>query len=151
MIMTPILVYALILHVVLGVIAIGLTHLVFMHYIRQKPDWKYLLRISGSAALLYMVSWIAAAYYYVTYYGTAVKPVIVGGAYPWAHTVMMEAKEHVFLMIPFAAITIWLCTDMLSVHPTSSIKSKGAIFTLLTVVLGVFVAVAGIFVSGGVR
>ncbi len=59
------------------------------------------------AALLgsvsFIMSWLVGGYYYVVFYGPAVKPIIKAGAAPWAHAVVMEAKEHIFLfMIPMA-------------------------------------------------
>ena len=47
--------------------------------------WIILLNTFAS----FIISWISGAYYYVLYYGTAVKPVIVAGDYPWAHKIIM--------------------------------------------------------------
>jgi hypothetical protein len=55
----------------------------------------------GSAS--FIMSWLFGGYYYVVFYGPVVKPIIKAGAAPWAHAVVMEAKEHIFLfMIPMA-------------------------------------------------
>lgn len=56
----------------------------------------------------YVGAWIIGGYYYVTYYGSLVKPVILSGSAPWAHAVSMEAKEHIFLFAVPLAITIFL-------------------------------------------
>src|SRR3989344_6307900 len=49
-------------------------------------------------------SWIIGGYYYVAYYGPNVKPVIKEGPEPWAHGIFMEAKEHIFLFLPFLSL-----------------------------------------------
>ena len=41
----------------------------------------------------------------MVYYGTLVKPVIKSGLAPWAHAIVMEAKEHIFIFILPVAIT----------------------------------------------
>src|SRR3989338_3609359 len=60
-------------------------------------------RRRSAAALLGIVgflgSWIAGGYYYVVTYGPLVKPIIKGGSAPWAHAIVMEAKEHIFLFL----------------------------------------------------
>lgn len=58
----------------------------------------------------YIASWLAGGYYYVVYYGTLVKPVIKGGAAPWAHNIIMEAKEHIFLFVVPLAMTVLFIT-----------------------------------------
>ncbi len=60
----------------------------------------------------FLGSWIAGGYYYVTFYGPLVKPVIKAGSAPWAHTIAMEAKEHMFLFIIPLAVTALLLTRL---------------------------------------
>src|SRR3989338_9086701 len=55
----------------------------------------------------FVASWIAGGYYYVVYYGTLVKPVIKSGIAPWAHDIIMETKEHIFLFIVPLAMTVF--------------------------------------------
>lgn len=71
----------------------------------------------------FIAAWIVGGYYYVTIYGTAIKPWIKAGPTPWGHSIIMEAKEHIFLLLPFLAAltvgavkkyphlkaTLWLC------------------------------------------
>src|SRR4030067_285327 len=45
----------------------------------------------------FILTWIVGGYYYVTFYGPLVRPVIKAGNAPWAHAIAMEAKEHIFL------------------------------------------------------
>jgi hypothetical protein len=50
--------------------------------------------------------WIAGGYNYLTVYGSKVKPIILAGPHPWAHEVVMEAKEHIFLFLPIIAFAL---------------------------------------------
>ncbi len=50
--------------------------------------------------------WIAGGYNYLTSYGFQVKPVILEGPYPWAHEIVMELKEHIFVFLPIIALAL---------------------------------------------
>jgi len=79
--------------------------------------WAFIELYSGSEAnirrattavrlglALLVAAWIAGGYYYVEFYGADVKPLIKEGPMPWAHKVVMETKEHVFLFLPFLGV-----------------------------------------------
>jgi len=91
--------------------------------------------------------------YYVIHYGKNVKPVIIQGPWPWAHGVFMEAKEHIFLFIPFVAVMflvlVWQHGDQLSERK----DFRFATFATggLVVLLGTLMTVFGYFVSNGFR
>lgn len=61
-----------------------------------------LVSLLGTTFLI--LAWIIGGYYYVKFYGPLVKPVIKAGPMPWAHSIVIETKEHVFLFLPFLAI-----------------------------------------------
>ncbi|GAF92536.1 unnamed protein product, partial [marine sediment metagenome] len=46
-----------------------------------------------------------------------IKPLIKEGPWPWAHAIFMEAKEHIFLFLPFLALLflflVWKHKDKL--------------------------------------
>lgn len=58
--------------------------------------------------------WLAGGYNYLTTYGSQVKPVILAGSYPWAHEIIMEAKEHVFVFLPIIALAISITLSVLN-------------------------------------
>lgn len=149
--MTATLATALIAHVILGVTAIALINLTLMHLVRRAPSFLYLSVVSFMAFALFLISWASGAYYYVVHYGKSVKPIIVAGKYPWAHAFFMEAKEHVFLFIPFLAFLLWLVVNLLRRVQDPKLKRAAAVLALVALLIGVFVAGAGIFVSGAVR
>src|SRR3990167_6368538 len=67
---------------------------------------KRLKWVAVFAAGSFGLSWFVGGYYYVKFYGSLVKPVILKSAVPWAHAVVMESKEHIFLFILPLALTI---------------------------------------------
>ncbi len=148
--MTTTLAVLLIIHVIGGVIAIGMHNVILMHLLKKAPNYVFVSRVAWSAVALFFLSWATSAYYYVTYYGTAVKPRILAGAQPLAHTFFMETKEHIFLVLPFAAISIALCTTYLRTNSDDRLKKSTAFLTLVALAIGIATAASGILVSGSI-
>lgn len=148
--MTPILATLLITHVIGGVIAIGMHNVVLMHLLKRAPNYVFVSRVAWSAVVLFLLSWATSAYYYVTYYGTAVKPRILAGDMPAAHVFFMETKEHIFLVLPFMAISIALSVMYLRANPDDTLRKSTALLTLVALAIGVATAAAGVFVSGSI-
>lgn len=149
--MTPLLTTALVTHILLGIAAIGLAHLVLMQLLRKTPALGWAIGLATWSTFLFFVSWASSAYYYVVYYGGSVKPIIKAGDYAWAHSLFMEGKEHVFIMIPFLAIALTLGLMVLKKNPDLDIKKPLTVLAATLVVLSLFVALAGIAVSGAAR
>ena len=148
--MSTFLAVALVLHVVLGLIGLACIHLALMQLIRREPPYGLVSKASFLSAAFFLLSWTTGAYYYVGYYGTAVKPRILAGAYPWAHQVMMESKEHIFLLVPFLVIAVWLASRALQNAGDPRLKVVTSVAAATALGLGTLVAAAGILVSGGV-
>lgn len=148
--MTLIVVIALVVHVLSGVIGVGLHNTVLLHLLKKAPNYIFVSRIAWSAVWLYFLSWVTAAYYYVIYYGVAVKPRILAGEMPIAHTFFMETKEHIFLVLPFVSISIALCVTYLRQNPDDLLRKRTALLTSVAFVVGVVVVASGILVSGSI-
>ena len=71
---------------------------------------KSMIITAAVGTIAFVASWIAGGYYYVVYYGTLVRPIIKSGLVPWAHNIIMETKEHIFLFIIPLAITVLFIT-----------------------------------------
>ncbi|MBL4644326.1 MAG: hypothetical protein JKX80_00480 [Candidatus Pacebacteria bacterium] len=149
--MTPLLIVTLVSHILLGIAAIGLAHLVLMQLLRKETAWGWTIGIASWSVFLFFASWATSAYYYVVYYGSSVKPVIKAGNYAWAHTIFMEGKEHVFLIIPFLALTVTLALHVLKKNPDPRLKFAVTLLASTLVILGLFVAISGIIVSGAAQ
>lgn len=118
---------------------------------------KHKLLIAKTASLVGVISafisWLVSGLYYVIFYGSQVKPTIKGGPWPWAHSIFMEAKEHIFLFLPFFAILfmflIWKYGD--EWDDDSAIRSSGLAIGIITVLIPVLMMVSGYLVSSGYR
>ena len=148
--MTLTLAALLITHVLSGVVGIGMHNVVLMHLLKKAPNYLFVSRVAWSAVAMFLLSWATAAYYYVTYYGSVVKPRILAGTMPAAHTFFMETKEHIFLVLPFVAISIALCTMYLRANPDDGLRKSTALLTLVALAVGTATAAAGILVSGSI-
>lgn len=106
--------------------------------------------IIGTAA--FVLSWIAGGYYYVVYYGSLVKPVIKSGLAPWAHNIIMETKEHIFLfIIPLAMTTLFI--TLLSNEDMEKINlRRHSLWLIFTVaMLGLIIGAMGFVISAAAR
>lgn len=151
--MTPLLQNLLIAHVIFGILGVGAVYGVWMGFMKHRISWKFLQCISFLGFLFFVLSWVSGGYYYATYYGKAVKPVIQKGAYPWAHAFIMEFKEHAFLLLPFLAAVIFLTLWLGRAHLEQDERAKRAFVRLVgfTALLSIVIAASGILISGAVR
>ncbi len=99
------------------------------------------------------LSWLTAGLYYTNHYGSAVKPIILAGKYPWAHKFFTEYKEHIFLFIPFVALAvtlmIWTLGDRIWKQPELHAVTAKLIGVVVTI--GSLMALMGVVISGAVR
>lgn len=84
--------------------------------------------ISLVGVTFFILNWLTGGYYYVVIYGPQVKPIIKEGPMPWAHEIVMETKEHIFLFLPFIAV---LQLSVLRKYGLDLIKNKNARFSML--------------------
>jgi hypothetical protein len=152
--MTLLLQTSLVAHVILGVIGVAASYAVWLHGVKKIPPIKFLKISAGIAFFSFVFSWIAGAYYYVVYYGTAVKPIIKAGAFPWAHNFVMEMKEHVFLLLPFLSFVVFgillVFGELLGKEENIPLKRALSFLSGMVVLLGFLIAVSGIVISGAV-
>lgn len=151
--MTDFLKLLLVSHVVLGLLGVAAFYACWMWLLKAAPPAGLLRKASLKGALFFVLSWFAGGYYYATYYGTAVKDVIKKGQYPWAHSVFMEAKEHIFLFLPFLAITlaVVLAAAADGLEKNRPVKSAAALLAGTIAILGIIITLAGATISGAVR
>ncbi len=145
---------SLVVHVLLGVAGIMAVYTVWTGLARKQTVARSLRTGSLWGFVLLLLSWLSGGYYYLTYYGTAVRGVIKAGKYAWAHTIFMEAKEHVFLFLPFLAAVLFFSVWFLGPKiegEQSSIRRPLAVLAGLIVVIGVIVTLSGVVISGAVR
>lgn len=148
-----ILTLSLIAHVVIGLVGVIASYATLMSLLKRAPKLKFLKYASLTAFVSYFISWLTAGYYYVVFYGSSVKPIIKAGSYPWAHSLITETKEHVFLFLPIISFLTFLVIlftgDVL--EENAKLKKTLAFIVGATVVVGIFITLSGIIISGAVR
>ncbi len=137
-------------HVIVGLIGVMLFFGVAIWlFMRKTPA-----RLTRWAALVGFLAifdtWFSGGYYYLTYYGSKVKPIIKAGDYAWVHAIAMETKEHIYLFLPFVSFVIasalWLFRD--DINEFSSLRKALGACALAVFLIGSIVALLGILVSG---
>ncbi len=144
------------IHAILGELGIVAFLWVFVEMLNSTPSC---LRRAKLAAFLgvifFFASWIVGGYYYSTDYGSIVKPVIKEGPQPWAHLVFTEAKEHIFLFLPFLSIFAYALIrkyqSSLSGDKNPSVKKAILILCIAILIIGAMMAVMGYLISSGYR
>ena len=100
----------------------------------------------------FILSWLSGGYYYVKYYGGLVKPIIQKGLAPWAHNIIMETKEHIFLFIIPLALTALSITFLdKEEFEKLNIKWVSMILVVLIVGLGLVIGAMGFTISAAAR
>ena len=97
--------------------------------------------------------WLLGGVYYVIHYNDFVRPVIKSGPYPWAHDIMMEIKQHVFLLVPFLALMVYLLIRQSSreIILDKTMRRRTIILSLFTFCLCFLMTALGYFASFGSR
>jgi hypothetical protein len=142
-------------HVVLGELAVLAFLWVIVEVIRG-PSGAGILRAKGASVvgvLAIFGEWVLAGTYYTVYYGKNVKPAILGGPWPWAHGIFTEAKEHIYLFLPFLSVVllalVWQYGGLMK-------ENRSARFTVygvagISILLLALSAMMGYMISNGYR
>lgn len=143
----------LIWHVLFGLTGIVLFAVLLLKLFKENFNLRWAEIISFLGFLSFTLAWIAGGRYYIEYYGESVKPIIKAGDYPWAHGIVMETKEHIFLFLPFLAFIIFLIFLFAGQLVKSEFRLKKVIsfLTFFILTLGVLIAAMGMFISGAAQ
>ncbi|MEK6970450.1 MAG: hypothetical protein AABW68_02015 [archaeon] len=142
------------IHAFLGEFAVLAFLWVFIELFNPGKDTPSRLRIiSGLGLLFLLLAWVVGGYYYVSTYGSEVKPIILNGPDAWAHRLITEAKEHIFLLLPFLGMLIFSMIRFEGESLRTDLKMRKAIqwLSLLVVLIGLSMAGMGYLISTGVR
>jgi len=150
--MSYLLIFVLVSHIILGVLGAAFLVAYLLAFSKNRDDSGYLTRMSFFAFIAFTASWIFSGYYYVTYYGKAVKPIILKAEFSWAHTVLMESKEHIFLFLPFLSLALFAVTMVFRREFSENKKLSFSVVSLCftTVSIALLVTIFGMVVSGAV-
>ena len=142
------------LHAVLGELGALLFLWVLIEMLNPDESRLRRARLAALLGVLFLLgAWVAGGFYYVTEYGAAVKPIIKAGPLPWAHSVITETKEHIFLFIPFLAI---LALGLLKRYKNEFAYNRGARLSVILIsglvaLLAFAMAGMGFIISSGFR
>lgn len=100
-------------------------------------------RVAIIGTLFLLLAWIVGGYYYVTHYGSVIKPIIKAGPIPWAHGIGIETKEHVFLFLPFLAVLASGFLHALREELTTNNRMRIALIVLSGLIVLIAFAMAG--------
>ena len=138
-------------HAALGEIAILAVVWLFIELLNPTPQRLKRAKIASVLGVIFLfASWFIGGFYYVSYYGENIKPVIKEGPQPWAHNVVMEAKEHIFLFLPFLAIANAMLLHTATVKDAKKLKAARKM-AVLVVIIGFMMALMGYMISTGFR
>jgi hypothetical protein len=98
-----------------------------------------------------LVSWVAVAAYYLTHYQQAVKGVIKESNWPWAHGVILETKEHIFMFIPLLAIAGFFAILQLQKANDDSLRKALKWVSIVIFLMAFLMAGMGFIVSMAAR
>lgn len=88
----------LLVHPIFGVLGMLAAIWLFVEILNATSSNGKRIRLASLAVPLFMVlTWIAGGYWYVLYYAQD-KATILNGPWPFAHSIIMETKEHVFFI-----------------------------------------------------
>ena len=127
---------------------------VFIEMLNPSERRLYRARLVAFLGILFLIgAWIVGGYYYVVEYGSLVKPIIKEGPLPWAHSVITETKEHLFLFLPFLAIFVW---GVLRRYKNEFIENRNLRMRVLVVSILIFLlafamAGMGVIIASGFR
>lgn len=125
-------------HIIMGLSIIVLS-IVILLQIKKKSTW-----IKPLSAITAALSWLLllpSAILYIVFY-PATKTLIKAGSQPWAHSIVMETKEHWGLLLPIIA------TVAAGLVFSGKIKESKRWWILL-IILAVLIGVMGRIVTLG--
>lgn len=135
------------MHLGFAILAIDAFLWLLGEYFAKVTQLKRMFWSAFVGTLGFFASWIFGGYYYVKFYGTLVKPDIVGGLAPWAHAIAMEAKEHIFLLLPPVALTILFIV----LSKNTSVRLQTMKLIGLIVFLALAIGAMGFIISAAAR
>ncbi len=138
-------------HVIFGVLAVLAALWVFVDTLNAGEDNVHRVRTAAlvCAALIWL-SYIAGGYWYVVHYG-ADKALIKAGPWPFAHSLMMETKEHVFFTLLLLATYLPIAAAPARLLASRPARNLVLAVSGLVVLMGLAMEGFGGAVSAGLR
>jgi len=131
-------------HVFLGEAGALAFFLVFVGLLGASEASVRRAKVAALFGMLFLIgAWFAGGLHYLTEYSAVVKPIIKSGPFPWAHLVITETKEHVFLFLPFLAVLTW---GLLKRYQNELVQNRH--FRMAVLVLALFIVLMAFAMAG---
>jgi len=130
----------LLAHPIFGVLGIISAVWVFVEALNASPANAQRTRTMAYAVAVFtIIAWVLGGYWYVNYYAGD-KALILAGPLPWAHSFMMETKEHLFFMTLVLAL-------LLPITARANLASNRSA-RVMVMAVAILVALSGLAVEG---
>ena len=129
----------LISHILIGITILILSSIILLELKRKKSSWLKPLAV-GNVFLNWLLLLPAGALYIIFY--PATKTLIKASSWPWAHSVVMETKEHWGLLLPIIATV----AAMLVI---SGRKNESKKYWILVIILVILMGIMGRIIKIG--
>lgn len=120
----------LFVHIIIGMALLAFPVIILLYL---KKEVKWLKPLSFATAALSWVLLLPAGKLYITFY-PATKTLIKAGSWPWAHSVIMETKEHWGLLLPIIAT---VAAGLIFTNKEEESRKWWILVIVLSVLLGV--------------
>ncbi|MFA6608619.1 MAG: hypothetical protein WCT07_01795 [Candidatus Paceibacterota bacterium] len=141
----------LLLHPTFGVLGIIAAVWVIVEVINSSQSNQSRIRIASVMIFILMVlTWITGGYFYVFYYA-ADKAIILNGPWPFAHSLLMESKEHIFFMTLVLSAFLPIVSRMKNIITSRQTRILIISTATLIVISGLALEGAGAIIAAGAK
>ena len=105
-------------------------------------------RLSLAIAVLVMVIWAVAGYWYVVFYG-ADKAVIIKSSWSFAHRFFMETKEHIFFIVLILSLYLPIVAFRNNIATNKTAQNLLMTLGIILLTLMLYIDGAGAIISHG--
>jgi len=106
-------------------------------------------RVASFAACFLVITWILGGYWYVHFY-PADRALILSGPWPFAHTLFMETKEHLFYITLILALFLPIAAKE-KLYANSAARKMVLCVAMLMVLSGLAIEGAGAIINHGAK
>ncbi len=143
--------FILFLHPMLAVFGIIFSVWTFVEVLNiSEKNSKRITFVSVLVAISMLLTWITSGFWYISYYATD-KAIILKGPWAFAHSLIMESKEHIFFSVLILSLYVPIISMRNNIVTNKSAQSLMLVVTTLIILLSLALEGAGAIISFGVR
>jgi hypothetical protein len=141
----------LMLHPMFGVLGVLGSVWVFVDTLNCREENITRIRLASlTVTVLVWLSFLVGGYWYVEYYGVD-KAIIKSGPWSFAHGLVMETKEHLFITMLLLSTYLPVAAASRQLSGSQAARNLVLVTTALIVLLGLAMEGAGAIVALGVK